>query len=67
MELDCGGSFSQMRPNLVTDPHQQLALILEAPWHFLAVLHLEFVNHGVAHLRELIGFSAGEIFRFRGH
>jgi uncharacterized membrane protein len=45
-----------MRPELVTDPHQQLALILEAPWHFLAVLHLEFVNHGVAHIRELIGF-----------
>jgi uncharacterized membrane protein len=48
--------FSHMRPDLITDPHQQLSLILEAPWHFLAVLHLEFVNHGVAHVRELIGF-----------
>jgi uncharacterized membrane protein len=50
------GLFSQMRPDLVTDPHQQLALILQAPSRFLAVLRLEFVNHGVAHLRELIGY-----------
>jgi uncharacterized membrane protein len=50
------GLFSQMRPNLVTDSHQQLAVILQAPSRFLAVLHLEFVNHGMAHLRELVGY-----------
>ncbi len=50
------GLFSQMRPDLVTDPHQQLALLLQAPSRFLAVLHLEFINHAVAHLHELIGF-----------
>ena len=50
------GLFSQMRPDLVTDPHQQLAFILQAPLHFLGVLRLEFINHGVAHLRELIGY-----------
>ncbi len=50
------GLFSQMRPDLATDPHQQLALILQEPWRFLAVLHLEFISHGVSHLRELIGF-----------
>jgi uncharacterized membrane protein len=48
--------FSQMRPDLVTDPHQQLAFILQAPSSFLAVLRLEFINHSAAHLRELIGY-----------
>jgi uncharacterized membrane protein len=50
------GLFSQMRPGLITDPHQQLALILQAPSRFLAALYLEFVNHGAAHLCELIGY-----------
>jgi uncharacterized membrane protein len=50
------GLFSQMRPEVVTDPYQQLALILQAPSHFLGVLHLEFVRHGVTHLRELIAY-----------
>ena len=50
------GLFSQMVPGVVTDPHQQLALILQAPAHFLAVLQREFINHAVAHLRELIGY-----------
>src|SRR5690242_6190236 len=35
------GLFSQMVPCLVIDPHQQLALILQAPSRFLAVLNHE--------------------------
>jgi uncharacterized membrane protein len=50
------GLFSQMRPDVVTDPHRQLALILQSPSHFLGVLHLEFIKHGAVHLRELIGY-----------
>lgn len=50
------GLFSQMRPDLVTDPHQQLALILQEPTRLLGLLHLEFITHAAAHLRELIGF-----------
>lgn len=50
------GLYSQMRPDIATDPHQQLALILQSPAHFFGVLHHEFISRGPAHARELFGY-----------
>src|SRR6266567_6501502 len=48
--------FSQMRPGTVTNPLEQMRLIVRAPSHFLAAFGWELGHRGLSHFRELLGF-----------